>query len=638
MRLFIYYFLIFLFFFSSPLLPGEEKEIVITNVKIIDPMQGKVEYVKYVVITGGEIKEIIKEGAYTISEDALIINGEGKFLTPGLIDCHVHLSGSPGSNTTRTEFLEVSVKRNLLGYLACGVTTIRDLCNDSELIESLRKESEAGYIFSPDIIMSGPAFTAPDGHPTQIFKRVPGLIEKTCRLVSDEDAARQMVKDLTGRVDIIKAIYDDMNKTLNLLNIDVLKAIVDETHRHGKKITVHTGGDYRFLKDIVLSGADGIEHSCLENIEIEENLILKMISNNVIYDPTLIVMKNYEDINFGNPGYKFDEWSLSRINSNIVKSTKSRNAWWNLIKKRDIAQSNLSFEYGKNNLLTLYRAGVKVAVGTDAGNPFTFHGPSLIKELNYMKQAGLTEKEIIYNAFITSAEAVGLKDKIGEVKEGFKANLLLLSANPLEDINNFRKLERLILDGKIVDIEKILLSINPENKSYVPESDLIDDFNDNNREGNIAGYWESMTDIMLAGESSADLSFSDGVMKISGNVSSKAGFASFAGSTINFFHTDYEGFNVTDYTGIKLNVRGDGKEYRITLNSQKVIDFDEFFTTFETEKNNFSEVLIPFSQLKQFGFGEKIDWDGNDVYGLSILTFGNPGKDYFIEIDKIEFY
>ena len=142
----------------------------------------------------------------------------------------------------------------------------------------------------------------------------------------------------------------------------------------------------------------------------------------------------------------------------------------------------------------------------------------------------------------------------------------------------------------------------------------------------------------MGGESTIDLSFEDGAMKMSGFVSPKAGFASSAGATANFFDSDYEAFDLSKYSGIILKVKGDGKYYRINLCSQKVIDFDDFFATFKTEENQYTEIQIPFSKFKQFGFGEQVKWDRSDIYGLSILTFGNANKNFNLEIDDIRFY
>ena len=634
----LFYLILITTLFPLISLCSERKNIVITNVKTIDPIEGKLELVKAVLISEGKIKKIFSKEEYSVPPETVVINGEGKFLTPGLIDCHVHISGSAGSNVTRTEFLESTFHRNLLGYLASGVTTIRDLCCPPEFIGQLRRESDAGKILAPDIIMAGPAFTAPGGHPAKMFSRIPGLAESACRLVTNEDEARQMVIELKDRVDVIKAIYDDLHGSVNQLDYNLLKAIVDETHKQGMEITVHTGNSYRFFKDIVLSGADGVEHSCLENVDIEDEVIKKMIHNAVIYDPTLVVMKNYEDIFSGEPEPEFDKWTLQRVNRNIVRSLKSPNAWWKQPQEMDIDKHILSFEYGKENLLKLYRKGVKIAVGTDAGNPFTFHGASLMEELKYMKEAGLTEKEIIYCAYITSAEAVGLKDEIGQIKEGFRASLLLLSENPLDDINNFKNIDHLILRGKILNMEKLLKAINPENKRYKPKSDMVDDFEDNNRMSNFGGKWDSITDFIMGGESTIDLSFEGGAMKMSGFVSPKAGFTSFAGATANFFDSDYEAYDLSKYSGIILKVKGDGKYYRINLCSQKVIDFDDFFATFKTEENQYTEIQIPFSKFKQFGFGEQVKWDRSDIYGISILTFGNANKNFNLEIDEIRFY
>ena len=143
---------------------------------------------------------------------------------------------------------------------------------------------------------------------------------------------------------------------------------------------------------------------------------------------------------------------------------------------------------------------------------------------------------------------------------------------------------------------------------------------------------------MLGGQSNAELSFKDGAMRLTGFISAKAGFASFAGVTVSFFNSDFEGYDFSRYSGITLKVKGDGKKYRLTVNSQKIIDYDDFTAVFKTEKDKFIDIKIPFSELKQTGFGEKLEWNGKDIYGVSILTFGNMNKKFNIEVDKIELY
>jgi imidazolonepropionase-like amidohydrolase len=112
------------------------------------------------------------------------------------------------------------------------------------------------------------------------------------------------------------------------------------------------------------------------------------------------------------------------------------------------------------NLKTLQDAGVCIAAGTDAGNIGTLHGPSLHRELELMRDAGLTPAQILRAATHGAARVMGREDDLGTLEVGKLADLLVLDADPLEDVVNLRRIERVLKGGKLLDPAELLARAN----------------------------------------------------------------------------------------------------------------------------------------------------------------------------------
>jgi imidazolonepropionase-like amidohydrolase len=178
--------------------------------------------------------------------------------------------------------------------------------------------------------------------------------------------------------------------------------------------------------------------------------------NNTYICPTLVVWNSY-----------FHPDNLFENDPHISKFPVEMQRFWageiGKYQKKDTAYKEISskkYENFKNTTFLLYKYGVPLIAGTDAINPYCYPGYSLHKELSLLKECGIPDKEVLKMATINAAQFLKLEKRFGEVKVGLEASLVLLNDNPLEDINNTTKIEKVILRGKIINRTEINAMLN----------------------------------------------------------------------------------------------------------------------------------------------------------------------------------
>jgi len=390
-----------------------EPTLVIEDARIIVG-DGEVKEVATVVIVNDRIQQIVPTNPQHMDENVKRVDARGMTLMPGLIDTHVHFFGlTAHGQAGYEEQLNTLAPTYLHDYVRHGVTTVRSLADPLELVLELRTRVDEGRIeVGPRILLAGPCFTAPGGHPAVTLGRDdPWMREAIAFEVDDADAARAMVRHLAAQgVDAIKAVLEagqglGMPETLPRLSLDVLSAIVDESHRHHLPVSVHTHRE-QDVRDAVMAGADGVEHGVCDAAISDPRLADLLLERDVTYTPTL--------------------WILS-----------------------------LDQEYGllnnaMQNLKSISDKGVRICLGTDTLSSRPAPGLNTIREMELMAQAGLTTQKIISAGTRDAAEHLGLLQDLGTVEPGKLADLLLISGDPLQDISEIRKLAMVIKDGRIV--------------------------------------------------------------------------------------------------------------------------------------------------------------------------------------------
>jgi imidazolonepropionase-like amidohydrolase len=247
--------------------------------------------------------------------------------------------------------------------------------------------------------------------------------------------------------DYVKMWVDDSLGHGTKMKPEVYEAIIDEAHKQHIRVFAHEF----YLADakaLLAAGLDGFAHS-IRDQAVDADLIQKMKARNVFLIPTLVrdeVLFAYADNlkwlddPFFKAGFAPEAMAKVRGTENVDKGRNDP----------DIAKYRAGLEMAKKNLKTLSDNGVKIAFGTDSGIPTRFPGYFEHRELQLMVEAGLTPMQAIVAATGTNAEILGGAKEFGTLQPGRRADLLVLDANPLDDIHNTEKLSAVWQSGKIV--------------------------------------------------------------------------------------------------------------------------------------------------------------------------------------------
>ncbi len=374
-----------------------------------------------ILIENGRIRKVGKD--IVVPEDADVINLKGKTVIPGLIDAHVHLSGTSrldrsGAGHLIPTYNNVEMRE---GCLRWGVVAVRTCGQFVEETLAFREGVENGTIErSPRVCMSGPMFQAPGGHPCYtVFMSDPDVEQLACAIVSDETEIEPIIKKSKEQgVDFTKAFYAHLNKMdypnpVPRISKEKLKEIIDISHRYGLSVTVHVDSPAE-MRDAVELGADVIEHMIgageTDNI-LSDELVELTKKSGVVVDPTMISIRRFDPLNETAPSI------------------------WEAVKAA---------------VRKCYDEGIPMAVGCDAGIPFVPFGEAVHDEMACLNEAGIPPLEIITMATSGNAKLLNMDDRIGTIEAGKEADLIVLKKDPLADIRNTKTIELVFSKGRIV--------------------------------------------------------------------------------------------------------------------------------------------------------------------------------------------
>jgi imidazolonepropionase-like amidohydrolase/predicted enzyme related to lactoylglutathione lyase len=389
---------------------GEEPTLVIENAHVIVG-NGIVKDSATVVIAADRIQNISTEKLELKAVKR--IDAHGRTLMPGLIDTHVHFFGlTAQGQAAYREQIKTLAPKYMNDFIRHGVTTVKSMADPLDLVLELRTMVNGGKILGPRILLVGPCFTAPGGHPAVTMGRDdPWMRSEIAIEVDDEDTARKEVRRLAEKgVDAIKAAVEagqgiGMPDAMPRLSANVLRAIIDEAHKHKLRAMVHTHREQDVI-DAAEAGANGVEHGVWDS-KLSDNRIADLLTKrNVNYTPTLWI-------------------------SSMDKESKS-------------------FETAKQNLKTLSDKGVRISLGTDTLCSMSSPGLNTILEMEFMAEAGLTPEKIISAGTRNAAEHLGLLDDLGTIESGKIADLIIVNGDPLKDISSLQQVQIVIKAGQVV--------------------------------------------------------------------------------------------------------------------------------------------------------------------------------------------
>jgi imidazolonepropionase-like amidohydrolase len=379
------------------------------------------------------------------------IDCQGKTILPGLFDAHIHLGAS-----CNLGYIHLENKRKLASFLYAGVTSIFDLAGVSEMMFLLRNQAGKPHHISPRFFTVGPCFTCPKGHGTEYGVPM-ALTPRT------EAEALKMVQDLAiKKPDMIKIIYERGSRHFPSISYRLMKTIIDESHRLGFKVITHIT-TLQQARDAVKAGSDGLAHTVTDKI-MDGPLLQAMKRNRVFCIPTISVFEAFAVL--GTEG----KLSASLTASPLLPAGVCREILKDITQKKGAVSQTLGMwqkaaNISKKNVKKMAEAGIKLVLGTDAGNPLVLFGPAVHRELQLMVEAGVRPMAAIQSATIHAAKVLKRAKDMGSVEAGKLADLLIINGNPLKNISDTQKIALVIKGGRIWKPDHLAKIINPEKDS-----------------------------------------------------------------------------------------------------------------------------------------------------------------------------
>lgn len=407
------------------------------------------------------IQEIGKD--LKVPLDGRVVDAQGEYIIPGMIDARVKLGPSPANQLGHNEVDVDQQLRNLRALLQAGVTTVRLIQGDTRDEQFYQRAWTYSLLTSPRIIASGPVFTAPNGHPAEEFSPIAREAkEEQLREVADADEAQEKVDDaVKDGVQALEVVYDAglPSHPYPRLSKEALEAIITAAHKEKLKVfcAVSTNAE---ATDAIQAGADVIEAMWQE--ALSDDTVKLMVQKKVAYMPVLS--------NQGDLASLIDEKDLQRyLQEPILQKTLSKEFRDSLNEKGGILEflrkaltdhpearreMEAQEKRAQESTKRAQAAGVPVVVGTDTGNTLIFPGAAVDRELQLMVKAGLTPEQALLAATRNTADSLGMGDKFGTIEKGKQGDLVILSANPLENIRNLETVKTVIYNGHLLGPEE----------------------------------------------------------------------------------------------------------------------------------------------------------------------------------------
>jgi imidazolonepropionase-like amidohydrolase len=442
-----------------------QQPLVFTHVTVIDATGAAAKPDMSVVINGGRIVDLGRAGRVRLPKDALVVNASGKFLIPGLWDMHVH-------EWNKEVFFPL--------FIANGITGVRDMFSPLPPIKQWRAEIAAGTTIGPHIIAAGIIVDGP----------YPFCAPCTIAVGNADEGRKAVLK--------VKEMEADFVKVYSMIPRDAYFAIVDEAKRQNMVFAGHVP-EFVSASEASDAGQKSIEHltgvlvacsakerelrkdneaqlraegirrdtatleqaAALDSFDEKKAsaLFARFTRNGTWMCPTLSVLRAVALS--GEADFRNDP-RMKYIPDFLKKQFWEDAYGWKEHTAEDNAWAKRVFQKQLEVVGMMKRAGVRFIAGTDTANPYIFPGFSLHEELALLAQAGFTPMQALQSATRDAAEYLGQLDSLGTIERGKIADLVLLDANPLAEISNTRRINAVILGGRLIskqELDKMLSEV-----------------------------------------------------------------------------------------------------------------------------------------------------------------------------------
>jgi imidazolonepropionase-like amidohydrolase len=418
-----------------------EYAIAIEHVTVIDGTGRPPITDATVLVERDRIKRVAR-GEIMLPAGARRIDGRGKYLIPGMMDVHIHLHGGMGKSPD-----ERAGVRALQSYLYCGVTTILDVGNNPDFIFGLRDKERSGQIVATRLLVAGGIVTYPGSHGGS--PAMATLVDSWPQAIPALDAA------IARHPDFLKLTYEEegwgTRSLIPLLPLPLMQHVVEFYNDHGIRSTVHVSSEIR-AREAIYMGVDTLAHPDIQG-PVTNNFVRLMVAKQIPMASTLTIGEGYSRLAdhpefLDQPLYRavLEPEEIQRLKTTeSEKQKQNRWAWW----------MKVMTPIARENVHKIDAAGGIVALGTDQSI-----GPAVHRELELLVAGGIPPMDAIRIATLNSARFLGKDRDMGSVEEGKIADLVLLSADPVEDINNTKQIEMVMKAGRIIERSALDLPVN----------------------------------------------------------------------------------------------------------------------------------------------------------------------------------
>lgn len=418
--------------------PGEVQVVAFEGVNVVPMDEERILSDQTVVVRGDRIAEIGPVDEVTVPEEALRIEGNGAYLMPGLAEMHGHIP--PPSDP------EAYVESVLFLYVANGITTVRGMQGHEGQLD-LRDQAARGEIVSPTLYLAGPGFSGGSiDSPEQAAERVR----------TQEQEGWDLLKVLPG---LTREEYDAMAEAANEAGIRFAGHVPSDVGlmhaiEMGQETFDHLDGYIEYL-----NGDEGpVDEAQLEEVvQLTREADAWVIPTMALWETLngtipLETLLDYEELRYMPPDLVAD-WTESYEN-------RISNPNFDLTARRQLIDNRMRL------LQALHEGGVKILMGTDAPQQFSVPGFSLHRELERMVDAGMTPYEIWRTGTYNVGQYFAEQDDFGTVAPGQRADLILLDANPLEDVAHLQQRLGVMVRGRWLSEQDIQSRLDAIAASY----------------------------------------------------------------------------------------------------------------------------------------------------------------------------
>jgi imidazolonepropionase-like amidohydrolase len=350
-----------------------------------------------------------------VTSPEAVVEGEGRTVLPGLINCHVHLTadGAPdllaqiAADTIPTATLRAA--RTAWETLRSGVTTVRDCGAPDNIVIDLAREIDRGLVPGPRVQAAGRLITMTGGHGHHIGREADGPDEVRKAARSEIKSGAAVLKVMaTGGV-----LTPGVSPMQTALLPEELAVVAQEAHNSGRRVTTHAIGRAG-IHNALLAGIDSIEHG----FYLDDELLELAVDRGTFLVPTMLA-----------------------VDGIIRNAAKGIPAWAVEKAEREAQRQRESF-------VAAVSSGMRIAAGTDAGTPFNAHG-DFARELALMVEHGLSPMQTLVAATSAAAENLGLAHELGTLAVGKLADLILVDGDPVTDITATGRVVLVVKDGVV---------------------------------------------------------------------------------------------------------------------------------------------------------------------------------------------